>query len=1127
MFLNFKKLYLALAISILMILSLNVVMAVDLNNSNFDNSNCDLANSVINLDYNLDNQIIVSDNLNQIKVSEVDKYSSGLSEYKYDTGSKSKDKYFSDIQKLIDSSSENGTIVLNGTYIANSPIYINKTLTIDGLNNTILKGFDSQNDYLVGSNTQANGKIFVYGKNVILKNLKFSNFSCYTGCLSIIGDNSKIMNCVFYNNTALGFDVSYVCEISGKNCSVINSRFIKNNISNYMIICKFDGSISFMSYGSILYWTGSNGLLKDSYFDNNFTYNDTTISWFGEKGTLINNTIKSNSSHSFDLRGSIKNLVVKFNDSFEAYLFNKTPLNVLITDDNGNNISGLSLVYEIRKSDKYVNTTEGLNNGIATAYFVPNDIGNYSVSISYTSFNRSSGTDINHSVANYSFYAKNPVADKNTFEYIQYLISIAKENSTIILNGTYYGNGVPIIVNKSVKIVGVEDATLDGKGLYRILDIKAKNVVLQNLKVTNGLINSENCIPNYTSFDKKNSNKFSKSGGAIIWFGDNGSLINCTLSNNNVTENNNIFHYYELHSGVNTIGTDASNYYASSNENDYESLRGGAIFWYGNNGKIVNSTFINNYAYQHPYLLMGSAGTGSGGAIYAYGDNLSIVSSLFVNNTACSGGAIFWEGNNAKVQYSIFDYNFAHSPVLPLWDGMGLAIAFNSSKVDFNYNYFVGTGSEWFKKVNWDGINRNYKGGLIFNSSSFTSYVPKYWVVITAKFNDSNINFTNVKANKTYVINVDLNHMVDKKGKIYDFNASKLPDFNIYLKTKYGNKISKNISLVNGSGSFNYTTNIKRFDSIFAYDKNSNLVFDIKVPLFTLAKNVKLNYRDNKLFKIKIIDLNKEAVKGISVTFDLYKNGKFYSSFYKHSNKEGYAYLNLSKLSAANYTVKVIVDDLLDNATKYSIIVKKIRADLIGKDLSTQFKSGKYIRVKLANINKIVRLNDVNSVSNSKNPNPFSNVYLKFDVFTNKKHKSFYAKTNSNGIATLKKNLPIGNYKVIVSSFDKSIVVKAKKYNLNISKIKTAITPISKSVVKNNSYFKVKLFSKNKALANKNILVKSNAKSKFIKTNKDGIAKIKMVAKYHINKISKYSFNFRGNSYYAPCLKTVNVKIIK
>ncbi|WP_368656383.1 hypothetical protein [uncultured Methanobrevibacter sp.] len=83
-------------------------------------------------------------------------------------------------------------------------------------------------------------------------------------------------------------------------------------------------------------------------------------------------------------------------------------------------------------------------------------------------------------------------------------------------------------------------------------------------------------------------------GGAVSWYGTNGTLTDSTFNNNQ-----------------------AGPY-------------GGAVFWYGTNGTLTDSTFSNNNATD-------------GGGLWWSGDNSKLINSIFTNNIANSrGGAIAW-----------------------------------------------------------------------------------------------------------------------------------------------------------------------------------------------------------------------------------------------------------------------------------------------------------------------------------------------------------------------------------------------------------------------------------------------------------------------------------------------------
>ena len=86
---------------------------------------------------------------------------------------------------------------------------------------------------------------------------------------------------------------------------------------------------------------------------------------------------------------------------------------------------------------------------------------------------------------------------------------------------------------------------------------------------------------------------------------------------------------------------------ALDNDDTIAYWKGGAIYWGGNNGTIVNCNFFS------------CKSGGTGGAIQWQGHNGTIIDSYFENNQAAwAGGAILWEnGNNATILNSTFKSN--------------------------------------------------------------------------------------------------------------------------------------------------------------------------------------------------------------------------------------------------------------------------------------------------------------------------------------------------------------------------------------------------------------------------------------------------------------------------------------
>ena len=93
------------------------------------------------------------------------------------------------------------------------------------------------------------------------------------------------------------------------------------------------------------------------------------------------------------------------------------------------------------------------------------------------------------------------------------------------------------------------------------------------------------------------------------------------------------------------------------------------------------------------------------------------------------------------------------------------------------------------------------------------------------------------------------------------------------------------------------------------------------------------------------------------------------------------------------------------------------------KNYKTYFESGFYFKAKV--INKVTG-------------NPVENVKVAFKVYdSNKKFKTYHAKTNAKGIAELKKNLKVGTYKV-VAKISKNKYLNGDKSNATLKIKETA-----------------------------------------------------------------------------------------
>ena len=207
----------------------------------------------------------------------------------------------------------------------------------------------------------------------------------------------------------------------------------------------------------------------------------------------------------------------------------------------------------------------------------------------------------------------NDVIESNNFAYIQNLIDKANSGDTILINGSYYGFGIPIRVTKSLTLIGENNATLDAKNLSKIFYITADKVEIKNIHFTNG---------------------YSQNGGAV-YFNKTGIVSNCTFTNNTANEDGGALYF-------NCSGT-VENCNFTNNKATGDYACGGAVCFL-NTGTVSNCNFVDNKA---------TGDYACGGAVCFY-DEGSVSNCNFTDNTAdYAGGAVcFLNGTVANCNFT-------------------------------------------------------------------------------------------------------------------------------------------------------------------------------------------------------------------------------------------------------------------------------------------------------------------------------------------------------------------------------------------------------------------------------------------------------------------------------------------
>ena len=280
--------------------------------------------------------------------------------------------------------------------------------------------------------------------------------------------------------------------------------------------------------------------------------------------------------------------------------------------------------------------------------------------------------------------------------------------------------------------------------------------------------------------------------------------------------------------------------------------------------------------------------------------------------------------------------------------------------------------------------------------------------------------------------------------------------------------------------------------------------------------NAKLN--SNPTVSIGLVDIFNNLIKNKDIEVSLIGSSNSYAMNPIHLNTgNGFAAFNLN-LPAGDYRFKVSFDGdgrLDPSSTQFSASILKIDSSIIANDLnanvivsSVDGKSGKYLKIILKD----------------EYGNALSGKAIEF-TYNNKKYTRT---TDNNGEASLQINIAkAGTYSFRITfagdstygSASKTVKVTLKKQSL-----KLAVKNKKYKLKSKKKYLTATLKnSKGKAIKNKKITFKLNGKKYTAKTNKKGIAKVKV--KINRKKTYKFTVSFAGDSSYKAVSKKAKISI--
>lgn len=185
------------------------------------------------------------------------------------------------------------------------------------------------------------------------------------------------------------------------------------------------------------------------------------------------------------------------------------------------------------------------------------------------------------------------------------------------------------------------------------------------------------------------------------------------------------------------------------------------------------------------------------------------------------------------------------------------------------------------------------------------------------------------------------------------------------------------------------------------------------------TKDVTTYYKEKSELVSYLRDSNNNPVSNKKVSISI--NNKFYD---KISDNEGKIVLKLN-LKPGTYvaSIKFDGDDKCGASSANSIIkINKAVLNVQTKNYKTYFESDLFFKAK---------------VTNKLTKNPVQGVKVAFKVYNNHKYKVYYATTDDNGVAKLKKNFKVGHYKV-TTYIKKNKFLKADKSKSTLTVKETA-----------------------------------------------------------------------------------------
>ena len=599
----------------------------------------------------------------------------------------------------------------------------------------------------------------------------------------------------------------------------------------------------------------------------------------------------------------------------------------------------------------------------------------------------------------------------------------------------------------------------------------------------------------------------------IEWMGNYGKIINCTFINN--------YAYY----GGSVDWTGIYGQITNCTFINNTAENGGALYCYGNYCTLTNCTFINNYASE-------------GGAIYISGRDTWVNRCSFDNNTADNGGAIYWENIYGNLTTSVFTNNYADC------GGAVYTSSFKSDIIscDFFNNIAEDTAGAIYWSVNGGNIlscafkNNNAstagaiygdKGDDIFiNNSAFLNnsaeelggalFIEDDGIIENSEFanNTAKLGGAIYSDSQSTILNSTFISNSAENG-----GAVAINDGEIINSTFIGNSASGSAGAVMCAGEV--LVNGTSFNKNSADDGSNNIVLmdASNITIGNVTSDSPLNY---KIINMTVTSENVTYGELLKIDVNLnhkLNDGQLYillnNQLYSFNVTNGTVNATFSNLNAGNYAFNIFY-----NCSDYSTQEEQITLSVLKKNISITANKA------TSTINYAKKYSITLKDGNGKALNGEK-------IFFYINNKQIGTATTKNGVATITisaktlKSFKSGTKTLKVTLNNKNYNPSSKTAKIVINKEKTKLVAGKKTFkksVKTKKYTATLKNSKGKVLKKVKVTLKVKGKTYKAKTNSKGKATFKI---NKLNKKGKFTatIKYSGNAYYKAVTKKVKITI--